>query len=538
MEWHPTKDKIIDVLSDGKPRGVRGIAKETGLTADSVGMALRRYWREGLFLRIENPIRKANKEFKGRAGIVKNTRSYYLYTIRQTDTDSVSLGGYRFVEYSPDRLDNRGSGTSKAQVVLDFLKENCEQAWFSTKVFERLKNRGVKQPDVMNTCRRYEKKGLVYVRGYRSDDRQTPFQEGYLLTWIDQDKPREEALNEAVERTDKALTDKSTTNSTIERVHIVRDQIVTSSQLGELVGFQFLQNKMDCSERQAEYAVKRALQLYPSIKEIKIFNNYRYYHHESMIQEELQALVAMKENYLRKTKGRDARVGHNWEACVEWFVDRFTVGAKFETQNHRDRKMDNRRITLHLLRSVGDRRSNAEVDRVWQVTPSVFSPTITYILECKYGVVRKRDVDEFFDVLRWSKRFGVDTKNGRELRQGIVGLFAGGTFNPKEKAHVRGKTITLAEYAGRMNIRLLKASDFNQKLHERGCSQEVTVQKICKRCKDEGEVRETLNRIWEKPKKSIQALSGLVKKNEELFEFEKMLVETREKPVALVPKRR
>lgn len=53
----------------------------------------------------------------------------------------------------------------------------------------------------MSTVRRAERKGLVYVRGYRMHDRQTPFKEGYLLTWIDQEKPREEAIGEVVEST-------------------------------------------------------------------------------------------------------------------------------------------------------------------------------------------------------------------------------------------------------------------------------------------------------------------------------------------------
>jgi hypothetical protein len=48
----------------------------------------------------------------------------------------------------------------------------------------------------MSNVRRFEKRGLVYVRGYKLDDRQTPFKEGFLITWIVSQKPREQALEE------------------------------------------------------------------------------------------------------------------------------------------------------------------------------------------------------------------------------------------------------------------------------------------------------------------------------------------------------
>ncbi len=51
------------------------------------------------------------------------------------------------------------------------------------------------------SVRRLERKGLVYVRGYR----ETSFKEGFLITWIDPSKPRELAM----ERTERALIEKS-----------------------------------------------------------------------------------------------------------------------------------------------------------------------------------------------------------------------------------------------------------------------------------------------------------------------------------------
>jgi len=130
---------------------------------------------------------------------------------------------------------------------MDFLRVNSDRAFFTTEMVKVLSSKSVKQSDVMSNVRRWEKKGFVLVRGYRLDERQTPFKEGYIITWIDPEKPREEALKEAVERTDRAL---------------------------------------------------------------------------------------------------------------------------IETQNHRTEGMDKRRITLHLLKGVVGRRANAEVDRVWEVTPA------------------------------------------------------------------------------------------------------------------------------------------------------------------------
>ena len=122
---------------------------------------------------------------------------------------------------------------NKSQQIFKYLEENADSAYFSKDVFEALKDNGIKMRDVMSTVRRYDKQ--IYVRGYRSDDRQTPFREGYLLTWIDQTLPREQAIQEAIERTDKALLDRSSTNPVIERVHAIRDRVIESSKLRELV---------------------------------------------------------------------------------------------------------------------------------------------------------------------------------------------------------------------------------------------------------------------------------------------------------------
>jgi hypothetical protein len=441
--------------------------------------------------------------------------------------DSLLIEGREFVKYAEEYLDVRGGGKrSKAQMIFDFIEKHRDQAWFSKDIAEALKDKGVLVRDVMANVRRFEKKGQVYVRGYKTDERQTPFKKGYLITWLDPGKPRKQAIVEAIERTNRALADTMSSSPLMERVHRIRDIIIEHSALRKLVSFTYLQNKLGCTEYEAEHAVTRALQLYPDLLEIKLFSNFRYYHHASLAEEDLQAAITMKENYIRMTKGTANRIGHNWEAVAEWFIDRFTTGAKFWTQTHRTGGMDPRRITLHLIKSVGRRRGNAEVDRVWEVTPGVFAPSITYVLSCKWGLVRKRDVDDFLDVLRWSKEFGVDTPEGRQVKQGVVGVFAGSAFNPKENVKLKDETtISLATYAARMDMQLIKAADFNEKLRERGCSKAVTVQKICKVAKNEEEVREILDNIWKNPEKGEEILAEAMEKNKDIYKFEKMLEE-------------
>ena len=134
------------------------------------------------------------------------------------------------------------------------------------------------------------------------------------------------------------------------------------------------------------------------------------------------------------------------------------------------------------------------------------------------------DVLLFLEVLRWSTEFGVNTTEGRSIKQGIVGVFAGSAFNPKESVKLKNETvISLATYAARINIQLLKAADFDEKMRERGMQKEVTVQGVCRAAKDEKEVREILAAIWENPEKSKEILTKAVGKNKGVYEFEKML---------------
>jgi hypothetical protein len=437
----------------------------------------------------------------------------------------VVVEGRRYVGFSEEYLDPRGGGgISKAQRVLGFLKENRDRAFFSKDIVEALAEHGVKTRDVMANVRRYERRGLVYVRGYKTDETETPFKRGYLLTWLDPDKPRRQAIAEAIGRTDAALEGRASSSPLMESVHRIRDIILEHSQLRKLVGPTYIGNQLGCSQHELEHALGRALQLYPDMRVLKLFDAYRYYYHDSLSEADLNAAVEMKRNYIRVAKGRANRVGHNWEAVAEWFIDRFTTGARFWTQQHRKGGMDPRRITLHLLKGVGGRRIAAEVDRVWEVNPGVFAPPITYVLSCKWGLVNKKHVNDFLEVLRWCKDFGVDTPDGREIKQGVVGVFAASSFNPRENVRLKDESIiSLAQYAARRNLQLVTATEFNVKLRERGCPKGVTVQKVCRLARDEDEVRRMLDYVWSDLENASKILKDLQEGNEDLYRFEKML---------------
>ena len=69
----------------------------------------------------------------------------------------------------------------------------------------------------------------------------------------------------------------------------------------------------------------------------------------------------------------------------------------------------------------------------------------------------------------------------------------------------------------------MTAAEFNEKLRDRGCQKLVTVQKVCRAARNEGEVRKMLESIWSKPGKAEEVLVEFRKRNEDLYRFEKML---------------
>ena len=508
-------------MSDGKPRSTREVTERLGVTARAAESACCRYWKAGLLLRSEKPLHEANRVFAGRAGTSYNTRSFYLFVLGNGGEEAVAEE-IRFLSHSSTP---RAVKPNKAQLVLNFLRENGGRAFYTTEIAGRLKESGVTIRDVGVNLRRYEKRGLIYFRGYRNAEHETPFAAGYIVTYVDSNKPREMAIAEATERTDLLLEGGTHANPLADRIRMIRDELLKAKQLKEIVSISFLKQKLHCNEDQMRTALDRAIQLYKDeIREVKVFN-FPYFYHSGLSDEDLKVAIEDKKDYIRRVKGRHNRIGHNWEACVEFFVDKLTKGAEFWEQTHRSR-MDRRRITLKLLRPTGERKLFAEVDRVWTIQPSPISQPVIYVLECKWGLVRKESLEDFLNVLKWSMDFGFDSQQGRMIKQGVIGIFAGTAFNPKDKVKVGSEVLSVAQYAARMSIQLLKASDLNAMLHKRGAHKSVTVQKICTRARNEGEVREILGKIWNESKYVRELIDQLVLKNANVFEFERELETT------------
>lgn len=111
------------------------------------------------------------------------------------------------------------------------------------------------------------------------------------------------------------------------------------------------------------------------------------------------------------------------------------------------------------------------------------------------------------------------------FQQGVTGIFAGSAFNPKENVQLKdGKSIGLASYASRMNIQLLRASDFSQKLRERGCALEATVQKIARTARDEDDAKQLLEEIWRAPSEAEKFVSEAAARNRDVYDFESRLL--------------
>ena len=512
VSHEPLVLRVYDFVVSRERVCLRDVYREFGVNPSRVDECLRRLWERDHVRRTKKAFFVYETAGKGRAGIVGHARAINYYAAN----DGRELSA-EYVRYEDRCKDGRSRDViSKANRILNYLINNNTRAFYSRDIVQELK---VKSCDIMSNVRRFERKGLVYVRGYQSHDKRSPFMKGFILTYVDQELPRDKAIKEAFERTNRIIMENPTSNTIHERIRQIRDQLLTAN---EILSLSYFKHLLNCPIDYVKRAIRRAKQLYPDIKEVRIFDKFTYYYMDSWKPEDLAANIEMKKNYIRVRFGRENRIGHNWEACVEWFIDKFTEGAEFQEQNHRQ-KMDKRRITLHLLRPVGDRKQAAEVDRVWKVTPGLFSPTVTYVLECKWGLVTKKTLDDLLEVLKWSTDFGVDTENGRDLKKSIVPVFAAGTFNPREQVLVNGERITLTSYAYRLNIKLLRSADFNAKLREQGIEKKATAQKICEASRDEKQVREILNTLWSSPKQTKKELDALLQHNVDVFDFEKKL---------------
>ncbi len=62
-----SREAVLEVLSDGKPRASRELVEITGLSAKAIENVLRRLWEEGVVLRTSEAIHQFSRNFKARA---------------------------------------------------------------------------------------------------------------------------------------------------------------------------------------------------------------------------------------------------------------------------------------------------------------------------------------------------------------------------------------------------------------------------------------------------------------------------------------
>ena len=216
-----SRDKLLELMSDGKPRSSRDVADQLSFTNRAAESVCYRCWKAGLLLRAAKPIRERNRRFAGRAGSRYNTRSYYLFVL-QNGSDETEAENLRFLYFSKTP---RIAKPNKSQLILTFLRENVDRAFYTSEITKLLKDQGITIRDIATNLRRYEKRGHVFFRGYRTAEHETPFAAGYIVTYLDASKSRGQAIAEALQRTDSLLEGGSHINPLAERIRVIRELI-------------------------------------------------------------------------------------------------------------------------------------------------------------------------------------------------------------------------------------------------------------------------------------------------------------------------
>jgi len=113
-----SRDSLLELMSDGKPRSIRDVAEQIHLTARAAESVCYRCWKAGLLLRTAMQLREKNSTFAGRAGLRYNTRSYYLFLL-QSGLDEKQVEGLRFLSFiKTPKVVRR----NKSQLILSFLR--------------------------------------------------------------------------------------------------------------------------------------------------------------------------------------------------------------------------------------------------------------------------------------------------------------------------------------------------------------------------------------------------------------------------------
>jgi hypothetical protein len=513
--------RVMQLLEDGKPRSVKQIATEIGLEDESVYNAVHLLHGAGALLKGEKA--QAPESVNG----WQKARGQLFWLAASNGEREAFNGGQKFVAYT------KRQGKSLYQTIISYVREELrDKAAFTTAVRTSIEKRlGVQmsQSMIMSVVDRYRRE--VYVRGYHSPHRMTPFEQGFAVTWIDPDLHREEALAEAKERTDRLLQGEQTTSPLFQRVHSIFD-IVTDVGLKRDIASQiYILSELGCSRHQLELALKKTLELYPAIKRVNIFGDengdygYPHFYNERVLsQEDLQAAVRAKEQYLMKVKRTDERKGHALEGIVWWSLERFRH-ARFISQKHRTAGMHPYRHTLHLIKPVRRRKKSAEIDGVWESRESgtlCAHEKVTSVVEAKFSLVRREDLEDFVEIIKWSKEFGADERHGRIIKNGVVLWLAGAAIDTKATIQVGSEYLTVAQYAARLGIKFIPTSEINAQLQNHGW-EKASVNAICKVAKDAYEAMQILDEIWKQPETAKEILAKYREQNSSILEQERML---------------
>jgi hypothetical protein len=290
-------------------------------------------------------------------------------------------------------------------------------------------------------------------------------------------------------------------------------------------------NELACTRHQLELGIKKAMELYPNIKRVSIFGDengdygYPHFYNERVLAEpDLTAAVKAKEQYLMKVKSSDERKGHALEGVVWWSLDKFR-GARFLPQKHRTEGMHPFRHTLHLIKPVRKRKKSAEIDGVWQSRePGTLCAheKVTNVVEAKFALVRREDLEDFVEKVRWSKEFGANDRHGRVIKNGVVLWVAGAAIDNKATIPVGNEYLTVAQYAARLAIKFIPTSEINAQLQKRGW-EKASANAICKVAKDANEAMQILDEIWKHPDRAKDILSKYREQNKSILEQERML---------------
>jgi len=219
---YSSREQLLALMGDGKPRSSRAVADQLPFTDRAAESVCYRCWKAGLLLRAAKPIRERNRRFAGRAGSRYNTRSYYLF-ILQNGSDETEVENLRFLSFGKTP---RVVKPNKSQLILNFLRKNIDKAFYTSEIAKLLKDQGITIRDIAANLRRYERRGRVFFRGYRTAEHETPFAAGYIVTYLDASKSRSQAIAEALQRTDSLLEGGSHINPLAERIRVIRDEIL------------------------------------------------------------------------------------------------------------------------------------------------------------------------------------------------------------------------------------------------------------------------------------------------------------------------